>query len=327
MNKTLKNWLWTGAGAAAVAAANNAVFAQAKALGNTLGGDARFWPGPYGDVFYTKQGQGTSPVVLLHGLYAGASGYEWRKNFDALSEHELVYAPDWLGFGLSDKPRIRYTAAQYIEQLNQFLREVVKEPCTLIASSLASAYAVQAAADQPELVQKLVLICPTGFRHLAKAPDAKAETLYQLIHAPLLGTTLHNAVTSLASLRYYLMNQTYFDPSFVDDALLDHYSTAAHQYGAQNAPPSFYSGLLNHSIAEVFPTLTQKTLRIVWGREARLTPLSDAEAFLAANPHAELTVLDKSGILPHDEQAQAFNRLVIALLTAQETRTSTDPLR
>ena len=226
MNKTLKNLLWAGAGAAAAAAANNAVFAQAKALGNTLGGDARFWPGPYGDIFYTKQGQGTSPVVLLHGLYAGASGYEWRKNFDALSEHERVYAPDWLGFGLSDKPRIRYTAAQYIEQLNQFLREVVKEPCTLVASSLASAYAVQAAADQPDLVQKLVLICPTGFRHLAKAPGARAEATYRLTHAPLLGTTLHNAVTSLASLRYYLMNQTYFDPSFVDDALLDHYSTA-----------------------------------------------------------------------------------------------------
>ena len=83
---------------------------------------------------------------------------------------------------------------------------------------------------------------------------------------------------------------------------------------------------MNHSIADVFPKLPQKTLRIVWGREARLTPLSDAEAFLAANPRAELTVLDKSGILPHDEQAQAFNRLVIGLLTAQE-RTSTDPLR
>ncbi len=327
MNKNLKRLLWAGAGAAAVAAGNNAVFAQAKALGNTLGGDARFWPGPYGDIFYTKQGQGESPVVLLHGLYAGASGYEWRKNFFALSEHEMVYAPDWLGFGLSDKPRIRYTAAQYIEQLGQFLREVVKEPCTLIASSLASAYAVQVAADQPDSVQKLALICPTGFRHLAKAPDAKAQATYQLTHAPLLGTTLHNIVTSQAGLRYYLMNETYFDPSFVDDALLEHYSTATHQYGSQNAPPSFYSGLLNHSVAEVFPKLAQQTLRIVWGREARLTPLSDAEAFLAANSRAELTVLDKSGLLPHDEQAQAFNRFVIALLTGQETRTSTDPLR
>ncbi len=313
MNKNLKTLLWTGAGAAAVAAANNAVFASAEALGNTLGGDARFWPGPYGDLFYTKQGAG-KPVVLLHGIYAGASGYEWRKNFGPLSEQALVYAPDWLGFGLSDKPRIKYTAAQYIEQLSQFLTEVVKEPCTVIASSLATAYAVQVAADLPHLVEKLVLVCPTGFRHLAKGPNTGTEVTYQLTHAPLLGTTLYNSVTSKAGLRHYLMNQTYFDPSFVDDALIDHYSTATHQYGAQNAPPSFFSGLLNHSVAEVFPKLTQKTLRIVWGREARLTPLSDAEAFLAANPNAELTVLDKSGLLPHDEQAAAFNRLTTDIL-------------
>ncbi len=322
MNKTVKTLLWVGAGAAAVAAANNAVFAQADALGNTLGGDARFWPGPYGDIFYTKQGQG-KPVVLLHGIYAGASGYEWRKNFDALSEHERVYAPDWLGYGLSDKPRIKYTAAQYIEQLAQFLAEVVKEPCTVVASSLATAYAVQVAADRPELVEKLILVCPTGFRHLAKAPDAGTRASYQLTHLPLLGTSIYNGLTSLAGLRYYLMNQTYFDPSYVDDALLAHYSTAAHQYGAQNAPPSFFSGYLNHSVAASFPKLPQKTLKIVWGREARLTPLSDAEAFLAANSRAELTVLDKSGLLPHDEQAQAFNRLVIAALAEEpQARTS-----
>ena len=321
MNKTLKTLLWAGAGAAAVAAANNAVFSRAKALGNPLGGEGRFWPGPYGDLFYTRQGQGR-PVVLLHGIYAGASGYEWRKNFDALSEHDQVYALDWLGFGLSDKPRIRYTAAQYIEQLNQFLREVVKEPCTLIASSLASAYAIQAAHDQPELVQNLILVCPTGFGHLAKAPDAGTETIYQLTHAPLLGTTVYNSVTSLPGLRYYLMNQTYFDPSYVDDALLDHYSTATHQYGSQNAPPSFFSGLLNHSVAETFPKLTQKMIRIIWGREARMTPLSDAEAFLAAHARAELTVFDKSGLLPHDEQAQAFNRLVVETLTETELSTT-----
>lgn len=326
MNKTLKTLLWAGAGAAAVAAANNVVFSRAKALGNTLGGEGRFWPGPYGDIFYTCQGKGR-PVVLLHGIYAGASGYEWRKNFDPLSEHYQVYAPDWLGFGLSDKPRIRYNAAQYIEQLSQFLREVVKEPCTLVASSLASAYAIQAATDQPDLIHSLVLICPTGFRHLAKSPDSGAEAIYQVAHAPLLGTTVYNAVTSLPSLRYYLMNQTYFDPSYVDDALIEHYSTATHQYGSQNAPPSFFSGLLNHSVSDVFPKLPQKTVRIVWGREARMTPLSDAEAFLGANAWAELTVLDKSGLLPHDEQAQAFNRLVVEALTDTDADRAEKPRR
>jgi pimeloyl-ACP methyl ester carboxylesterase len=59
----------------------------------------------------------------------------------------------------------------------------------------------------------------------------------------------------------------------------------------------------------------QPTLRLVWGREARMTPLSDAEAFLGANPRAELTVFDKSGLLPHDEQAQGFNRLIIEQLS------------
>jgi len=330
MNKNLKTLLWAGAGAAALAAANNAVFSRAKALGNTLGGEGRFWPGPYGDIFYTRQGKG-QPIVLLHGIYAGASGYEWRKNFDALSEHTQVYAPDWLGFGLSDKPRIKYIAAQYIEQLGQFLREVVKEPCVIIASSLASAYAVQVAHEQPDLVHSLLLVCPTGFRHLAEKPNTQSEAIYQATHAPLLGTTIYNGLTSLPGLRYYLMNQTYFDPSYVDDALLDHYSTATHQYSSQNAPPSFFSGHLNHSVAEAFPALPQKTVRIVWGREARMTPLSDAEAFLGANSRAELTVLDKSGLLPHDEQAQAFNRLAVEMLMTEKKprtrarKTSEDP--
>lgn len=314
MNKTVKRLLWAGAGLAGVALANNAVFARAKALGNTLGGEGRFWPGPYGDLFYTRQGQG-QPLLLLHGIYAGASGYEWRKNFDSLSEHFNVYALDWLGFGLSDKPRIRYTGAMMTEQLTQFLREVVGESCDLVASSLASAYAIQAAYDAPEVVHGLILVCPTGMRHLADPPAAKAEAVYQTLHAPLLGTTIYNSMTSQAGLRAYLMNQTYFDPSYVDDAMIDHYSTATHQYGCQNAPPAFIAGLLNWGVKEQFPALPQETVRLVWGREARMTPLSDAEAFLAANPRAELTVFDKSGLLPHDEQAQAFNRLVVELLT------------
>ena len=314
MNKTLKTLLWAGAGAAAVAAVNSAIFSQAKALGNTLGGEARFWPGPYGDVFYTRQGKGR-PVLLLHGIYTGASSYEWRKNFDALSEHYQVYALDWLGFGLSDKPRIKYTAAQYTEQLTQFVREMIGEPCALVASSLGAAYAIQAASNLPEQVTDLVLVCPTGMRELAKEPDTTTEATYQLLHAPLVGTTVYNSIASQPSLRWYLMNQTYFDPSLVDDALIEHYSTAAHQYGSQNAPPSFLSGLLNQSVAEAFPKLTQKNIRLVWGREARQTPLSDAEAFLAANSRAELTVFDKAGLLPHDESAQGFNRLVVELLT------------
>jgi pimeloyl-ACP methyl ester carboxylesterase len=319
MNKTAKRLLWVGAGLAAVTAANSAVFARAKALGNPLGGEGRFWPGPYGDLFYARQGKGR-PVLLLHGIHTGASSYEWRKNYDALSEHFNVWALDWLGYGLSDKPRIRYTSAVYIEQLTQFVREVIKEPCTIVASSLGGAYAIQAAHDLPSLVTDLILVEPTGMRRRASVPDGVTEAIYQTLRAPWLGTTLHNLIASVPVLRGYLMNRVYFDPSYVDTAMIDQFSAASHQYGSQNAPPAFIAGLLNHSVAGVFPRLEQRNLRLVWGREAVITPLSDAEAFLAANGHAELTIFDKSGMTPQDEQAQAFNRLVIELLADDAPR-------
>lgn len=312
MNKTVKRSLLAGAALAAGALINNAIFANARALGNPIGGEGRFWPWRDGDVFYTKRGEGDLPVVLLHGIYAGASIYEWRKNFGPLSEGPFtVYALDWLGFGLSDKPKIRYTDSAAVDLLTGFLREVVGRPCALVASSLAAAYAIEAAHLEPDLVQSLVLVCPTGMTRLAsRAGHPGSDMMHNLLSLPLIGTSLYNALTSRVSLRTYLENQIYFDPSYVTDEVIDQYSAASHQYGSQYAALCFVSGLLDHSVRGTFPALTQESIRIIWGREARMAPLSDAEAFLAANPHAELTVFDKAGLLPHEEQAPSFNRLI-----------------
>jgi pimeloyl-ACP methyl ester carboxylesterase len=334
MNKTLKRALFVGAAIAVPALINNAIFARAAALGNPLGGEGRFFPWREGDVFYTHQGQDKPPVVLLHGIYAGASVYEWRKNFDALGEHFTVYALDWLGFGLSDKPNRRYTPELYVEMLTDFIREVVGQPCAVIASSLAAAYAIEATKAAPDIIEHLILISPTGMSSLADdEPSATKDALYGAVTLPILGTSLYNGITARASLRKYLQDVVYFDPSYVTDEMIDHYSTAAHQYGSQYATQSFMGRQLDHSVRQSLPEISPKTLRIVWGREARQTPLTEAEAFLAANPQAELTVIDKAGLLPHDEQASSFNRLVTDLLSGNvaegepETAVSDEPAK
>jgi pimeloyl-ACP methyl ester carboxylesterase len=316
MNKYVKGALIAGALVATPAIVNNAIFSRAKALGNPIGGEGRFWPWREGDVFYTKQGHGKPPIVLLHGVYAGASVYEFRKNFDALGEHFTVYALDLLGFGLSDKPKIHYTGPLYVEMITDFLRDVVKEPAAVVASSLSAAYAIEAARIAPDSITDLVLICPTGMQQLAEDDsDPKSSAMYNVVNAPLLGTTLYNGIASAISLRNYLQSQVYFDPSYVTDEMVEHYSTATHQYGSQYAPLCFVSGQLGFSIRESLPKLTQKSIRLVWGRESKVTPLADAEAFLSANPNVEMTIFDKAGLLPHDEQASAFNHLVTELLT------------
>lgn len=321
MNKLVKGALIAGACVATPAVINNAIFSRAKALGNSIGGEGRFWPWREGDLFYTRQGHEKPPIVLLHGVYTGASSYEWRKNFDALGEHFTVYALDWLGFGLSDKPKIHYTGQLYVEILLDFLKDVVGEPCAVVASSLSAAYAIEAARLAPESVSSLVLVAPAGLKRLTESgSEEQGSAAYALVNTPILGTSLYNAMASVAFLRSYLQNQVYFDPSHVTDELVEHYSTATHQYGSQYAALCFVSGQLGFDVSESFPKLEQKTIRIVWGREAKMSPLADAQAFLAANSRAELTVLDRAGLLPHDEQAPAFNRIVTDILSEVDSK-------
>src|SRR5215212_9290422 len=56
-----------------------------------------------GDLAYSVAGDG-EPLLLLHGVYAGASSFEYRKNFEELSKSFRVYALDLLGCGMSERP-------------------------------------------------------------------------------------------------------------------------------------------------------------------------------------------------------------------------------
>jgi pimeloyl-ACP methyl ester carboxylesterase len=50
---------------------------------------------------------GDDPLLVLHGF--PSCSYDWRAVLDALRAHRRVIAPDFLGFGLSDKPDLRYS--------------------------------------------------------------------------------------------------------------------------------------------------------------------------------------------------------------------------
>ncbi|MGH7860620.1 MAG: alpha/beta fold hydrolase, partial [Candidatus Dormibacteraceae bacterium] len=62
------------------------------------------------------------------------------------------------------------------------------------------------------------------------------------------------------------------------------------------------------SVRDSFPTLEQP-VQIVWGREAKITPVSDANLFIRARPQTRLKVFDRCGLLPHDERPEEFLEL------------------
>ena len=123
------------------------------------------------------KGQG-EPLVLIHGVYAGASSYEYRRVFDLLTRNHRVFAFDLLGFGRSAHPSLVYMPVLYEQLIADFVREVVggaDHPAAVIASTLSAAFTIRAAAERPALFSRLALIEPTGMESLARAEDSLAR--------------------------------------------------------------------------------------------------------------------------------------------------------
>jgi pimeloyl-ACP methyl ester carboxylesterase len=251
-------------------------------------------------------------------VYTGASSYEYRRIFQALARDFRVYALDLLGFGQSSHPSIVYTSQMYIRLLQDFARQVMggaDNPVRVIASGLSAAFIIQAVGERSSLFEQLVLVQPTGLetRHAAHT-SLPWQIVRAVLSAPVVGEGLYNLVASRTSMRHMLAQQAYAPHMPIAEDVADHQYLAAHQRGARFAAASFLSGTLDTPVNGVYQELRQPIL-LVWGKEARVTPLEQARAFRQANPNAEIRVLDGGG-LPQDERPEEFVNEVSAWLRA-----------
>src|SRR5918994_6478925 len=142
---------------AAVGATVGGLMAMNRALAKVgepagIGGEERryLWRG--WKLAYRVAGEsGAPPLLLVHGVYAGASSYEFQKNFHELAENFRVYALDLLGCGLSERPGRRYRPDDVAAQVEDFTREEIGTPAHLVASSLSAALVLPAAVRNPRL--------------------------------------------------------------------------------------------------------------------------------------------------------------------------------
>src|SRR3954466_11478499 len=145
-----------------VAAAYNAIARKGvDELTNLIGGENGGFDRRGRRVAFNRRGGGP-PMLLIHGIHAAAWSYEWRNNVDALARNNTVYTLDLLGFGMSERPAIRYSARLYISLISDFVSRVIDEPTVLVASSLSGAYAIVLAARDPHRFPAVALIAPSG---------------------------------------------------------------------------------------------------------------------------------------------------------------------
>jgi pimeloyl-ACP methyl ester carboxylesterase len=156
---------------------------------------------------YWEAGTG-SPVVLLHaGGYGENAWNSWHRNVEALARagHRVI-APDWLGFGRTDKLRdFARGNARMLDHMTRFFdvmtfsdRTLFPDGVDVIGLSMGGTFLVKAmatAGPDPFPVRRMVLVSGGGFSPLNEARTILQEydgsfeqmrrQLQQVIHAPL----------------------------------------------------------------------------------------------------------------------------------------------
>jgi pimeloyl-ACP methyl ester carboxylesterase len=255
-------------------------------------------------VAFTRHGQG-SPVLFVHGMYAGASSFEWRHTVPALAERHTVFSVDLLGFGRSDRPAARYSPGLYQALLADVVARVVRDACTVVASGLSAAQLIALAARDPGRIASVALVAPTGVAHLREPVAAGGRTARALLAAPLVGNALYHRLTSPAKMREQLQAM-YFDDRLVTPELVASYVRSAQQPGGKYAISALLDGRLNVDVRAAVRRLRLPTL-LLWGDVARRNPVAHAHAFRVLKHDLEWMLVHDAGDLPHDERSAEVN--------------------
>ena len=287
----------------ATALANYVLASRAEDFEPFLDGDQGSYRWRGFDVSYTEYGDpDDQDVLLLHGTSVAASSHEYWRVVDELADDHHVVVPDLPGYGHSDRPPLLYSGSLYTTFVGDAIDELCDEPL-VVASSLTSSYAAQAATDHD--TAGLVLVCPTD-----SGMGDQRVWVRALLRSPIVGKGLFNLMASKPSLSYFNEDHGYADMENLPDAVVDYEWYTAHQSGARFAPASFLSGFLSPeetldaTLAEVDEPVT-----FVWGRDVDVTPLSEGRD-LAETVDAGLVVFDHAKLLPHTEHPEEFADVV-----------------
>ncbi|MDQ5822230.1 MAG: haloalkane dehalogenase [Actinomycetota bacterium] len=106
---------------------------------------------------YVDEGEGR-PVLLLHGEPTWS--YLYRKVIPPLRRVGRVVAPDYLGFGRSDKPVARdwYTFDRHVESIERLIDELDLRDATVVVQDWGGPIGCRVAVSRPDRVSRLVIL-------------------------------------------------------------------------------------------------------------------------------------------------------------------------
>ncbi len=263
---------------------------------------------------YLEGGDGPTVMFLHSGEFGACAEVSWEFNIEAFAEHFHVVAPDWLGFGRTDKVfDFEAGRARTFEHMRRFCEVRNITHADFVGNSMGGSNLARIAAASPVImpIRSLVLASCGGF-----APDSDARK--QLLAYDGSDESMRGILDGL------FFNKTNWvdNPDYI--ARRQEFAklpgawecTAAARF---KAPFIESKGQFGQPDATPYEDIEVPVLLIAGGQDPLRMP-GYAPEIATRMPDSEVHVYGDSGHCPHIEKSAEFNEMAIEFLKKVHTR-------
>jgi pimeloyl-ACP methyl ester carboxylesterase len=239
------------------------------------------------------------PLVLINGLAEQPESWFrnrrfWSRYFDVHTPNILAYDGPALHRRISAKEPI--TVDYLVGELHTYLdRFVQSPPYHLVASSLGGKVAVEFAVKYPELVNRVVLLCPSGMGDEEKLPVMEGVVKKDM---------------------YTVVRSVFHKPRFVDRDIVRFYKSQINDRRWKTGLLRTIRGTLEYTVRQQMKNVKARTLLVTGTEDKICDPKTAAEA-AAELPSGQFLAIPGCGHAPQIEKHWLINRLVVHFLTAK----------
>ena len=250
---------------------------------------------------YHDEGEGEgNPVLLAHGSGPGVSAWaNWKLIIPKLSKSRRVIAPDFLGFGYTERQEgIALNMKTWIKQAVDFLDALGIEKTDIVGNSFGGALALALAIDYPERIGKVVLMGAMGVDFpITEGLDSvwgyqpSFENMKKML--TLFVDNKNIATDDLAMMRYEASIESGFQESF------------SAMFPAPRQQWVEFMARTDEEIANI-----KHPVLIVHGREDQVIPVSNSYKLFNLIDNAQLHIFGHCGHWTQIEKSSEFSVLV-----------------
>ena len=245
-------------------------------------------------------------IILVHGLGGGV--FTFRKNIDTLSDAGFnVYAIDLKGFGYSERlVKSDYSHEKQAEILLEFMEKKQIKSAIVAGHSMGGRVTLIAFDKQSQKFDGIILIDSAGLE------ENGAPFPSSILSQPVVDILYYNLFLNRERFKDFL-SSAFYNKDFVSDEVISYYLEPFKIKNTNLAYRYILKGNTPYDIKSVLSKIDVPVL-IIWGQNDGWIDVKNAYEFNKLIGESKVEIIENSGHVPMEEQAEKFNSIVLSFL-------------